>query len=68
MVNKKVHQPYNRLKGLMREKNITIVEMSRWLGLTPGTVCKKINGDSDFSLSEAHIIMTNLGGSNEIFL
>ncbi|MBW6408796.1 helix-turn-helix transcriptional regulator [Clostridium weizhouense] len=44
---------YNRLKGLMTEKNITQNELSKLLEISISTLNFKINGKSDFSIKEA---------------
>lgn len=49
----KLHPPYNRLKGAMREKGMTYANMSEYLGISKATFCRKINGESDFYMSEA---------------
>lgn len=53
---KLLHSPYNKLKGFMREKEIVYSEMANLIGVTPTTISQKINGQSDFSLSEAELI------------
>lgn len=49
----KLHQPYNKLKGALRERGMTYDDVSRILQISKATLCRKINGDSDFYLSEA---------------
>lgn len=48
-----LHEPYNKLKGALRERNITYADASKFLGISKATLCRKINGESDFYLSEA---------------
>ena len=67
-MNRETHKPYNKLKGFMREKNITIKDLSCLLEISPSTVCSKINGDSDFYLREGNKIIDTYNGSYDIFL
>ena len=55
MVEKKklIHEPYNKLKGFMRENGIIYSHIAELLGVTPTTVSQKVNGQSDFTVSEA---------------
>ena len=67
-VKRKLHEPYNKLKGFMRENDVTINDLSLLLGISPATVCLKINGESDFYLREGNKIIEAYGGSYDIFL
>lgn len=67
-MKRKLHEPYNKLKGFMREKGITINDLSLLLGISPATVCLKINGKSDFYLREGNKIIETYGCSYNIFL
>ena len=49
----KLHQPYNKLKGAIREKELTYADVAQILGISKATLCRKINGESDFYMSEA---------------
>ena len=44
---------YNKLKGIMTEKQIKQEELAKILGLSVSTLNFKINGKSDFYISEA---------------
>jgi len=44
---------YNKLKGLMTEKNITQQELAEILEMSISTLNFKINGKSDFTIKEA---------------
>ena len=59
MVEKKklIHEPYNKFKGFMRENGIIYSHIAELLGVTPTTVSQKVNGQSDFTVSEAELIM-----------
>lgn len=53
MKDKKVpHRPYSRLKGALREKDLSYGDVARILGISATSVCHKINGVSDFYLQE----------------
>ena len=65
---KLMHQPYNKLKALMLQHNDTYADLGQALGRTAGTITWKINGKSDFSLSEAGLIMNRYGVGYDIFL
>lgn len=62
----KIHEPYNKLKGALRERGITYAEISKILGISKATFCRKINGESDFFLSEAEKL-ESIGFSRKIF-
>ena len=65
---KSIHPPYQKLKGFMREHNITLNDIARLLGCTTSTISLKINGKSDFYLNEANKIIDTYGANNDIFL
>ena len=68
MKKERIHKPYNKLKGFARENNITYADIGLLLGITPTTVSMKINGYSDFYLSEQKLIKDEYGAKDEIFL
>lgn len=47
----------NKLKGRMREKGYTQANLSRKMGISEQSLNAKINGRSDFTLSEVIIII-----------
>ena len=49
------------LKGLLREKKKTYVEMANYLGLALSAFSNKINGKSIFDISEADKISKYVG-------
>lgn len=61
-----LHEPYYKLKGKLREKNITYDELANELGISKSTLCRKICGISDFYISEVAKIET-LGIPNNVF-
>lgn len=50
-----------KLKGLMREKNVTQRDLADVLGITQATCCLKINNNRQLTLSEANKIAETLG-------
>lgn len=62
------HEPYNKLKGFMRENGITVEDLANLLGLSPTTVSFKINGKSDFDLKELRLMIKHYGIDCQIFL
>lgn len=62
-----IHEPYNELKGFAVAKGITYADIARLLGITTTTVSQKINGYSDFYLSEQKLIKKTYGATNDIF-
>lgn len=65
---KHIHKPYNRFKGFLREKGLTYCDIADLLGVTPSTVSMKINGYSDFYLSEQRIIKFKYQINEDIFI
>ena len=65
--SKRIHEPYMALKGKMREKGLKYADLAAVLGITPTTFSQKVNGKSDFTLSEAEMIKAHLGTDNFIF-
>lgn len=49
---RKVHKPYNKLKGALRERGLTYADVSKLLNISETAVGFKINGTSDFYISE----------------
>ncbi|MBQ8390938.1 MAG: hypothetical protein IJX50_00125 [Clostridia bacterium] len=64
---KKVHEPYHKLKNWLRENRVPYREIADFLGLTIPTVAAKINGDSDFYLSEVQALRRKYGLSADYF-
>lgn len=64
---KLVHKPYKKLKGFLREKSLTYSDVASLLGLTTGTVSMKVNGYSDFYLSEQKALEDQYGAQGDIF-
>ncbi len=47
----------NTLKGEMARYGVTVARMAAELGVTPATVRLKLNGKTDFTLTEARKIL-----------
>lgn len=43
---------FRKVKGRMREKGLTQAMVAKWLGLSAQAFSNKINGKTDFKLSE----------------
>ena len=64
---KKMHAPYGRFKGWLKENNVKYGELAELLGINVTTVTLKINGQSDFYLSEVRKMMDSYGLESKIF-
>ena len=62
------HKPYMKLKGKMKENNVGTNDLANLLNLSDTSVLQKINGKSDFFLSEATKIVTTYNWNYDIFL
>lgn len=47
---------YARLKGLMAERSLTVVELAHILGVSRQTASDKVNGNTKITLTEAQTI------------
>lgn len=63
----KIHPPYNRFKIWLKDNNITYKEIGELLDITATSVMHKINGKSDFLLSETQIIKREYNIQGDIF-
>ena len=60
---------YSKLKGLMVEKRITQQKLAEVLKITGSALNYKINGKSDFSVTEAKLVSSFFGKTiEEIFV
>ncbi len=64
---KKVHKPYTKLKNWFRDNNVRYSEVAILIGRTETSVMQKINGYSDFLLSEVQMIKNHYKLNNDIF-
>lgn len=67
MKKRPIHKPYNKFKIWLKDRKITYSGIAELLGITPTSVMLKINGQSDFTLSEIRAIEIKYGINNEIF-
>ncbi len=67
MKGKKMHQPYTSLKKALAQKGLTYKDVGEAIGIVETTVQLKINGASDFYLSEFRIICEKLGIDSGVF-
>lgn len=62
-----IHKPYARFKGWIRENGLTYADIAKFLGLNESTVSLKINGSSDFLLSEIQALKSRFNLDSNIF-
>jgi transcriptional regulator with XRE-family HTH domain len=63
----KKHAPYTKFKRLLAARGITYKEVAKVIHTTEATVMCKINGDSDFYISEMRAICATFGFDMSIF-
>ena len=67
-MKKRKFKELSKLKGLLREKNITYKKIASLIGINYTTFSDKINGYSVFTLNEINNIIQQLQvGKNEIY-
>lgn len=66
-MKKMIHKPYARFKGWIRENGLTYADIAKFLGLNESTVSLKINGSSDFLLSEIQALKSRFNLDSNIF-
>lgn len=64
---KTIHKPYTKFKGWLRSNDLTYNDVAELLGLSIATVSAKINGQSDFLLSEIRMIRKEYNLESDIF-
>ena len=64
---KKIHNPYDNFKRWLGGNGLTYKDVSELLGLSIATVSSKINGQSDFLLSEIQLLKKHYNLDSEIF-
>ncbi len=67
MKSNRIHQPYNKFKIWLKDNGITYSVIAELLGITETSVMYKINGKSDFSLSEVQLIKSKYQLTDDIF-
>lgn len=66
-MQKKLHEPYANFKLWIRENNLNYNKIGEFLGLSAVAVCRKINGQSDFTLSEVNALKIRYNLESTIF-
>lgn len=66
-MKKQIHEPYNKLKGFLREKELTYLDIGNTLNISITAVANKINGISDFYVEEVKILQDKYGVELSIF-
>ena len=61
------HKPYNKFRGCLVERKITYADVAKTLDITEISVGQKINGISDFYLTEVKKIKNVYGIEPNIF-
>lgn len=64
---KNIHKAYSNFKGWLRSNNLTYKDVGALLGLSVATVSAKINGQSDFLLSEIQVLRKHYNLDSDIF-
>lgn len=62
-----VHAPYSKFKGFLREQGLSYRDIADLIGVTVSTVSMKVNGYSDFYLSETEAIKSKYNVERDIF-
>ena len=66
-MSKKFHDPYTNFKIWIKENNLNYNIIGDFLGISAVAVCRKINGQSDFTLSEINALKKNYKLKSDIF-
>jgi len=66
-MNKKLHEPYTNFKNWIRANNLNYNKIGDFLGISAVAVCRKINGQSDFTLSEINALKKKYNLKSDIF-
>ena len=64
----RLHEPYTKLKLALAGKGKTYQDVSDVIGVNVGTVSQKMNGYSDFTISEFQAMAKAFGLSLDIFM
>lgn len=62
-----IHKPYTKFKGWIRENGLSYQEIADFLGVNLTTISNKINGKSDFTLSEINALKSKYELDSGIF-
>ena len=66
-MNKRIHNPYLKFKAWLKENGIKYSDVAALLGIGRTALTLKINGQSDFSLSEIRTLKKAYSISTDIF-
>ena len=66
-MSKKYHEPYVNFKNWIKENNLNYNKIGEFLGISAVAVCRKINGQSDFTLSEINALKKKYRLKSDIF-
>lgn len=66
-MSKKKHEPYTMLKRTLASLGVTYKDIAKIIGCNEATVMLKINGESDFFISEMKKISETFGIPTSIF-
>lgn len=64
---KKTHKPYNKFKIWLKDNTVTYADIANLIGRSETSVAQKINGYSDFLLSEIQLIIDFYKLKSDIF-
>lgn len=63
----KIHKPYQTLEQFFKDSNVPLVVVSCSLGISLTSLYNKLKGRSDFTLSEALVLMDKYGVTPDLF-
>jgi len=67
MLKEKIHLPYEKFKRWLAGNGLTYKDIAMDLGVSIATISAKINGQSDFSLSEVRLLENKYQIDSNIF-
>ncbi len=63
----KIHSPYTKFKGWLRSMGLTYKDIGKDIGNSVATVSAKVNGQSDFLLSETQMLIKKYNIEEDVF-
>lgn len=66
-MKKRIHKPYNKFKLWLKDNKIVYRDLAKELGLSEAAVAFKLNGVSDFTITEIKKIVEIYNLSYDIF-
>lgn len=67
-MNMKTHEPYRKLKGELKSRELCYTDIAALLNISSTAVSHKINGKSDFYISQVLKIQKTYGIDLQVFL